>query len=112
ALVRAIGTWRPLRGGVTIAFVTLIMANIGATVTPWMIFFQQSAVVDKGLTTQDLSQGRLDTAVGAVLAAIAAIATLVAAAPLLANNVDVSKFVSGADFATALQPFIGSTGAT
>ena len=88
ALVRAIGTWRPLHGGVTIAFLTLVMANIGATVTPWMIFFQQSAVVDKGLTTQDLTAGRLDTALGAVLAAIAAIATVVAAAPLFANGVD------------------------
>ena len=41
----------------TVAFVTLILSNIGATVTPWMIFFQQSAVVDKGLTTQDLDRG-------------------------------------------------------
>jgi Mn2+/Fe2+ NRAMP family transporter len=77
-----------------------------------MIFFQQSAVVDKGLTTADLGEGRLDTAIGAVLAAIAAIATLVAAAPLFENNVDVSKFASGADFATALQPYLGSVGAT
>jgi len=112
ALVHAIGTWSPLKGGVTAAFVTLILANIGATVTPWMIFFQQSAVVDKGLTTADLGEGRLDTAIGAVLAAIAAIATLVAAAPLFENNVDVSKFASGADFATALQPYLGSVGAT
>jgi Mn2+/Fe2+ NRAMP family transporter len=112
ALAHAIATWSPLQGGVTTAFVTLVMANIGATVTPWMIFFQQSAVVDKGLTTADLPQGRFDTAIGAVLAAIAAIATLVAAASLFANNVDVSKFASGADFATALRPLIGSTGAT
>ncbi|HYA73538.1 MAG TPA: divalent metal cation transporter [Roseiarcus sp.] len=112
ALARAVATWSPLPGGVTTAFVTLVMANIGATVTPWMIFFQQSAVVDKGLTTADLPQGRTDTAIGALVAAIAAIATLVAAAPLFANNVDVSKFVSGADFATALQPLLGSAGAT
>ena len=73
------------------AFVTLILANVGATVTPWMIFFQQSAVVDKGLTRADLPQGRLDTAIGAGLAAIAAIATLVASAPLFAAKVDVSS---------------------
>jgi Mn2+/Fe2+ NRAMP family transporter len=112
ALGRALATWRPLQGGLTAGFLTLIMANIGATVTPWMIFFQQSAVVDKGLTTQDLKQGRLDTAIGALLAAIAAIATVVAAAPLFAAHVDASKFSSGADFATALKPLIGSTGAT
>ena len=77
-----------------------------------MIFFQQSAVVDKGMTRADLPQGRIDTAVGAILAAIAAIATLVAAAPLFDAQVDVSQFASGADFATALKPLIGTTGAT
>jgi Mn2+/Fe2+ NRAMP family transporter len=77
-----------------------------------MIFFQQSAVVDKGLTHADLSQGRIDTAIGALVAAIAAVATLVAAAPLFDAHADVSEFASGADFATALQPLIGTTGAT
>lgn len=112
ALARAVATWGPLPGGVTNGFVLLMMANIGATVTPWMIFFQQSAVVDKGLTRADIVQGRLDTAAGAVVAAIAAIATVVAAAPLYAHHIDVSKFASGADFATALAPLIGHAGAT
>src|SRR5260370_36053678 len=93
-------------------FLTLLLANMGATVTPWMIFFQQSAVVDKGLTRADLPQGRMDTAIGAILAAIAAIATLVATAPLFAARIDVSQFASGADFATALKPLIGATDAT
>ena len=110
-LGHAFATWGPLPGGFTTAFVTLILANVGATVTPWMIFFQQSAVVDKGLTAADVPQGRIDTAIGAVLAAVAAIATLVAAAPLFAAKVDVSQFASGADFASALAPLIGPTGA-
>jgi Mn2+/Fe2+ NRAMP family transporter len=112
ALAHAIGTWGPLPGGFNAVFLTLVLANIGATVTPWMIFFQQSAVVDKGLTTADLAQGRLDTGIGAVLAAVAAIATVVAAAPLFAHHADVSSFASGADFATALRPLLGTTGAT
>jgi Mn2+/Fe2+ NRAMP family transporter len=112
ALAHAFATWGPLPGGFTTAFLTLILANVGATVTPWMIFFQQSAVVDKGMTRADVPQGRMDTAIGAILAAVAAIATLVAASPLFAAKVDVSQFASGADFATALVPLIGSTGAT
>jgi len=112
ALAHALVAWGPLPGGFGAGFVTLILANIGATVTPWMIFFQQSAVVDKGLTRADLPQGRLDTGIGAAVAAIAAIATLVAAAPLYAAHVDVSRFASGADFATALRPLLGTTGAT
>src|SRR5580704_6581699 len=75
ALARALATWQPLPGGFNMAFLTLVLANVGATVTPWMIFFQQSAVVDKGLTRADVPQGRMDTAIGAILAAVAAIAT-------------------------------------
>jgi Mn2+/Fe2+ NRAMP family transporter len=112
ALAHAIAHWGPLPGGFNTVFVTLILANIGATVTPWMIFFQQSAVVDKGLARADLPQGRMDTAIGALVAAITAIATVVAAAPLFAHHLDVSNFASGADFATALRPYIGTTGAT
>ncbi len=112
ALIHAAATWGPLPGGFGTAFITLILVNIGATVTPWMIFFQQSAVVDKGMTRADLPQGRMDTAIGALLAAAVAIATVVACAPLFAAHVNASRFASGADFATALRPFIGSTGAT
>lgn len=112
ALAKSMVTWGPLPGGVGRVFVTLVLANVGATVTPWMIFFQQSAVVDKGLTRADLAQGRIDTAVGAVLAAIVALATLVVCATLFKAHVDVAQFASGANFATALQPLIGSAGAS
>ncbi len=112
ALAHAVATWAPLPGGFGTVFFTLVLANIGATVTPWMIFFQQGAVVDKGMTQADLLQGRLDTAIGAGVAALVAIATVVAAAPLFVHHVNVAHFASGADFATALRPFLGGSGAT
>jgi Mn2+/Fe2+ NRAMP family transporter len=102
----------PPIGGGGAMFLTLCMANIGATVTPWMIFFQQSAVVDKGLTRADLPQARIDTALGAAVAAIAAIATVVAASPLFTHHVDPANLSSGADFASALRPYLGNVGAT
>jgi len=110
-VVGAFLTWGPLPGGWTSQTLLLLMADIGATVTPWMIFFQQSAVVDKGLTTDDIRQGRIDTALGALLAATAAIATIIAAAPLFVHHVNASNF-QGADFAQALQPYVGNVGAT
>ncbi len=110
-LLHALGTWGPLPGGINAAFIVLVLANVGATITPWMIFFQQSAVVDKGLTVKDLPQGRADTAIGSTLAVVAAIATLVAAAPLYSHHVDVSTYSGGADFASALRPYLGSSGA-
>jgi Mn2+/Fe2+ NRAMP family transporter len=111
AVLHALAFWSPLPGGFGTKFVVLMLANIGATVTPWMIFFQQSAVVDKGLTKTDVTQGRLDTGFGALLAAVAAIATLLATSPLHDAHIDVGRLVSGADFATALQPYLGHAGA-
>jgi Mn2+/Fe2+ NRAMP family transporter len=90
----------------------LMMADVGATVTPWMLFFQQSAVVDKGLTRADLGLARMETAAGAGVAAIVAIAALIAATPLFAHHVNAQSFAGGADFATALRPYIGTPGAT
>jgi Mn2+/Fe2+ NRAMP family transporter len=110
-IVRAFFTWGPLPGGVTSGFILLLMSNIGATVTPWMLFFQQSAVVDKGLTPTDIRHGRIDTAVGALLAAIAAIATVIATTPLFIHHVNISNF-QGAEFAQTLVPFAGNTAAT
>ncbi|HEY3780966.1 MAG TPA: NRAMP family divalent metal transporter [Fimbriimonadaceae bacterium] len=109
--VRAFFTWKPIVGGVTAAFVLLIMSNIGATVTPWMLFFQQSAVVDKGLTSDDVSYGRWDTAIGALLACVAAIATVLATVPLFTHHIDASSF-EGGQYAQALAPYIGHIGAT
>jgi Mn2+/Fe2+ NRAMP family transporter len=111
AVLHALALWGPLPGGFDTKFLVIMLANIGATVTPWMIFFQQSAVVDKGLTRSDVTQGRLDTAIGALVAAVAGIATVLAASPLHDAHVDAKSLATGADFATALAPYIGHAGA-
>lgn len=110
-VIQAFLTWGPLPGGFSQQTILLIVSNIGATVTPWMLFFQQSAVVDKGLTASDIRQGRIDTALGALLAATAAIATILATAPLFIHHISAENF-QGAQFAQALQPYVGSVGAT
>jgi Mn2+/Fe2+ NRAMP family transporter len=107
---RALVTWKPLPGGLTQETVVILLANIGATVTPWMLFFQQSAIADKGLTTRDIRMGRLDTALGAALATIAALATMLATAPLFLHHMAAANFEAG-EFAQALQPFVGYWGA-
>jgi Mn2+/Fe2+ NRAMP family transporter len=110
AVGRALVTWKPLPGGLTQETVLILLANIGATVTPWMLFFQQSAIADKGLTTRDIRMGRLDTALGAALATIAALATMLATAPLFLHHMSTANF-EAAEFAQALQPFVGYWGA-
>jgi len=109
AVGSALFTWKPLPGGLTQETVLLLLADIGATVTPWMLFFQQSAIADKGLTTRDIRFGRVDTVVGAALAALAAVATIMATAPLFSHGMSAGNF-EAAEFAQALQPFVGHLG--
>ena len=73
-------TWSPLPTGSTVTLLFLLTATIGATVTPWMVFFQQGASADKGMTSSDLKHGRIDTAIGGGLAAIFGCAALVVGA--------------------------------
>lgn len=112
AVASALLTWSPLPTSTPQEFLLLLASNIGATVTPWMLFFQQSASVDKGLTPRDIAQGRTDTAVGTVLAAVAGCGALIAAAPLFTHHVDVAQLQGGAGYAEALQPYIGHLGAS
>lgn len=112
AVASALLTWSPLRTSTPQEFLLLLASNIGATVTPWMLFFQQSASVDKGLTPRDIQQGRIDTAVGTVLAAVAGCAALIAAVPLFTHHIDLSQLQGGAGYAEALRPYIGHLGAS
>lgn len=107
---RSLLTWKPLPGGITPDTVLILLADIGATVTPWMLFFQQSAIADKGLTTRDIRYGRFDTVLGAALATLAALATIVATAPLFIHHMSAANF-EAAEFAEALLPFVGRWGA-
>src|SRR5271154_4767785 len=110
AVGHAMLTWMPLPTGHSSEILLLILADIGATVTPWMIFFQQSAVVDKGMQPRDIKAGRFDTLLGALLASVFAIAAILATAPLFHHGIDASQFQT-AQFAEALEPLIGHVGA-
>jgi NRAMP (natural resistance-associated macrophage protein)-like metal ion transporter len=87
-------------GGFTNALFFLLMANIGTTIAPWMIFFQQSAVVDKGLQEKDMLGGQVDTAVGSVLTVVVAAFCIILTATLLPG-----QHIS--DAATAAIKFMG-----
>ncbi len=63
AVAGALATWR-IPGGFTPVFLFIVLANFGTTIAPWMLFFQQSSVVDKGLTVSDIRHGRWDTGIG------------------------------------------------
>lgn len=66
--------------GFSAELIMLIMANIGTTITPWQIFFQQSAVVDKGMDVRDIKYGKIDTFVGSLVTCIVAVFIIIATA--------------------------------
>ncbi len=67
-------------------YLTLVSANIGAVIMPWMVFYQQSSVIEKGLTKEQLGAARLDTALGSVVTQLVMAAVLVATATALAGT--------------------------
>jgi Mn2+/Fe2+ NRAMP family transporter len=97
----------PFPSGSFNTLLLLLASTIGATVTPWMIFFQQSASADKGMTPRDVRFGRYDTAAGAVLAAIFGIGALVAGAALLEHGGSGIQGFAGAGFPEALKHIAG-----
>jgi Mn2+/Fe2+ NRAMP family transporter len=109
SIVRSLITGTPLPHGPVQLTLLLVASTVGATITPWMLFFQQSSVADKGLTPKDIGHGRLDTVVGAALACVAGCAALVTGAALFQGHVAVGS--GGAGFGTALKGVIGYPGA-
>lgn len=70
-------------GGLTNDLFFLLMANIGTTIAPWMLFFQQSTVVDKKMQEKDIPFGRVDTAFGAVATILVAVGLIAVTGKLL-----------------------------
>ncbi len=56
----------------TSAFVLIVIATIGTTIAPWMQFFVQSNIVDKGVNVKDLLYTRIDVIGGAIAANVIA----------------------------------------
>lgn len=86
-------------------YFSLLVANVGTTIAPWMIFLAQSNVVEKNAHEEDLPYQRIDTVTGAVVAsAISWFIILTTGAVLNPAGV----VVSGAeDAAAALAPLAG-----
>jgi Mn2+/Fe2+ NRAMP family transporter len=88
-------------------YLYLVAANIGAVIMPWMVFYQQSSVVEKKLTLADLPAARLDTAVGAVLTQVVMMAVLIATAATLFGRTQSGSLDTVQQIADAMTPFLG-----
>ena len=91
------------------SYTYLVAANVGAVVMPWMIFYQQSAVVHRGLTARDLRRERQDTAIGTLLTQAIMIIVVITFAATVWRAGGGSSLNTVSDMASALHPFLGST---
>ena len=88
-------------------YLYLVAANIGAVIMPWMVFYQQSAVVEKGLTPEDLPAARFDTALGAIITQVIMACVLVATAATLGVAGKNAALDTVAQIAEAIVPYLG-----
>ncbi len=86
----------------------LIMATIGTTIAPWMIFFQQSSVVDKGLKKRDVPFARWDTAIGSAFTVVTAIALIIIATVYFGGDRSLTSAGQAAGLLMPLHPYVGT----
>jgi NRAMP (natural resistance-associated macrophage protein)-like metal ion transporter len=90
-------------------YLYLVAANIGAVIMPWMVFYQQSAVVEKKLTLADLPAARVDTAIGATVTQIIMAAVLLVTAATLDGSARAVSLNTVQQIAEAITPYLGDT---
>jgi len=88
------------------AYLFLITGMIGATIAPWMQFYLQASVVEKGVTMRNFRALRIDVIVGSIFAPIVAGFIVVACAAAL-NSAGYTQIHDAADAAQALRPLAG-----
>jgi NRAMP (natural resistance-associated macrophage protein)-like metal ion transporter len=89
------------------AYLYLVTANIGAVLMPWMIFYQQSAVVEKQLGPEHLRVARWETGIGAFLTQFVMIGVLVATAATIGRASPNAPLNTVQQISDALTPFLG-----
>ncbi len=92
-------------------FLTLFIANIGTTIAPWMLFFQQSAVVDRKMDESDINLGRLDTFIGSLGTAMVAASIIITTGAVLYGT-KYNNIQDASQAAMALVPFLGKYAGT
>lgn len=88
-----------------VPFVSLVIATIGTTIAPWMLFFTQNNVVNSGVREDGLFHERIDIVTGAVVACLVAWFIIITTGSVLhpaGITID-----SAEDAASALEPLVG-----
>ncbi len=91
-------------------YIAMVIGLIGTTIAPWMQFYIQSAVVEKGITVKEYAYSRLDVIVGCFMTDIVALFIVVAcAATIFVHGIHIE---TAKDAALALAPLAGKWAST
>jgi len=93
-----------------LAYVTIFVTAIGTTIAPWMQFYQQASIVDKGIKPADYAYERIDVIVGSIFAVVVAGFIIVACSATIfatGKHIETAK-----DAALALAPLAGKYAST
>ncbi|MBC7622242.1 MAG: divalent metal cation transporter, partial [Aeromicrobium sp.] len=85
----------------------LIIGIVGTTVAPWQLFFQQSYVIDKRITTRFIKYERWDLVLGIVLVIIGAVAMMAFAAHTFVGKPEFGSFVDAGAVASGIAKYFG-----
>ncbi|VVB91707.1 Divalent metal cation transporter MntH [uncultured archaeon] len=94
-------------GGFTNELFFFLMANIGTTIAPWMLFFQQSSVVDKGMREKDIPWGKFDTLVGSLFTVFVAIFVIIVTGTVL-KGMNIESAAQAAQVLMGKDKYIGT----
>jgi NRAMP (natural resistance-associated macrophage protein)-like metal ion transporter len=87
----------------------IIIGLIGTTIAPWMQFYMQSSVIEKGLKMKNYKYTLIDIVVGCLVTVIVAFFIIVACASTLhVNGIEINE---AKDAALALKPLAGALAA-
>lgn len=86
-------------------YITMVIGLVGTTIAPWMMFYIQSSVVEKGININNLKYSKIDAVLGAIVVNIVAFFIVIAcAATIYPTGVEVNNV---ADVSKALVPLAG-----
>src|SRR5215468_3851979 len=87
------------------AYIYMLIGMVGTTVAPWMQFYLQAAVVEKGITPKDYVESRIEVIVGCVMTSVIAFFIIVACAGAIYYTVGPRDIQTAAEAVEGLRPF-------
>jgi Mn2+/Fe2+ NRAMP family transporter len=85
-------------------YIEMLIGMVGTTIAPWMQFYLQAAVVEKGITAKEYSDSRIEVVVGCIMTSVIAFFIIVSCAGAIWAN-GPRDITDGAQAAEALKPF-------